>query len=457
MPASEPNAFAERCSEFATAVAVAAGALTVPTTAIAILALPLLAGDAAPETITAARRAVLELAPLAVSGAIVGALGAILTVRGRYLAPIAVMAFEPIIKTVLIVTAAEALGLEALVLGNLVGSAFAATVLWRLVRREGVPIRPVRPRQSPFLRSVVVLSAPLFVGQGVLQLNPIVDRLMAAPLESGAITILELGYRLFNMPTALLASTLIAPVTATWAVRYASGGWESLRGSVRRAVGMALIAAPPLVVVGVLLRHQLVTAIYGGGEYGPDAVESTADVFGFFIVGLPAQLVIVALATLFLVQGNSMFPMQIALANVTLNVGLNLALRPLFGIGGIAASTTITYLSLCLCYLVAAHRRYGELGLRELKGTAAKVALATLMCGVAAEVSISALPDVTGRLALLAVTASTAGLAMAAYVATLWALGERGVFDRLRAVRDDRSEAEAQSQSTTATIPVSEP
>ncbi len=421
---NDDRSFSNAAAELLTAVFFSALALAVVSIGLSILVLPLLAGEADTRTVTLARSLVLELSTLTVTGALTGALGAILTVRGRYVAPIAVMGLEPIVRISLLAAASAALGAHALVLGNVVGSAAAVAILWTLLVKEDIRPHFRFSRGSVFLRTAFAVSGPLLVGQVILQANPVVDRLMASSLETGSITVLELGYRMFGVSTVVLVSTLIAPVTATWAARYRSDGWHSLRESAFRAMHLSLLVLPPIVVLSVALKDHIVTFLYRGGEFTAADVSVTADVFGFYMLALPAEVLTGVAAAVFIIRKNTITPMKIAAANVFLNAGLDYVFLMWFGVAGIALSTTVTYTLLWLLFLVALSRRYGALGLRRLLPTARKVTLAivgslTPAIGVA---SLFGVPD--DRLSAAALLAGVGTLGVVGYYLILSSFGE---------------------------------
>jgi len=393
-------------SELVSAVVVAAAGLSVAVTVVAAVALPpLLGGGAAHAT----RLTIVELAPLGVLGAATGAVGATLAAVGVFWPSVAVMALEPIAKAIFTFALGDRIGIQALILGNLVGSTLALAALCFAVRRRGVDLRPVRAVRSPFVRSVLVVSVPLLASQTVLQVNPLVDRLMASDLGSGSVTSLELGLRLFLVPTGLLTATLIAPITASWAARKAEGGWPALRPAVTRATVAAVQIAPPLVLLGLLLRHELIALIYEGGAYSAHALGETVDVFGLLLLSLPAQVLVVVFSTLFIVEGDAILPMKIAVANVVLNVTLNFALRPWLGVGGIALSTSLTFTILVGVYIVVAHRRWRPVAAGALRAASVRAVLATVAVAAVAGLALAALPEASTRLELLAVVATVGG------------------------------------------------
>jgi len=415
-------AFSRASSQIVSAAGVASAVCSLLLTVAAVLVLPPLLGGSEHFAFLT-RVTILELAPLGVLGSLTGALGAVLAVRRIFAPQVAVMAIEPVVKTVLTLTVGDRIGAQALVLGNLLGGTAACVVLWRLVRREGVRIRLGRPVDTPIVRTAIAVSAPLLVSASVLQVNPLIDRTMAAGIGRGSVTSLELGLRLFLVPTALILSTLVNPLTATWAARLLDSGWSALQESLGRILTVLSKTLPPLVVLGFLLRHQLVSIIYEGGAYPPKALHETGQVFGILLLASPAMLCSITLSTVFVVQRQTVFNMKVGFANVVLNVVLNWLLRPVLGVAGIALSTTITLSVLGLVYVAGVRRRWGGLARGVARHSAIRVVASVAATTLVGIVVLSLLPTASTRAGLLATVVAVGAAGLAAHGAVL--LSER--------------------------------
>lgn len=400
--------------------------------AIVIALLPLMLSD--PGLVGPARLDALALAPLGVLGAMMGGLGAILGVRNRFGAAAIVLAIDPLLRIGLLVAVGSALGADALIIANLAGSAIAVATLWVLVRRDGIALRLRWPRASPFVRRMLRVSTPLVICQALIQVNPVVDRSMAGRLSAGSITALELGLRLFAVPMTLIGATLIGPLTATWSARRAAAGWPALRDSVNRAVTSFVTILPPVVVLGLVLRHQAITLLYQGQAYSVHATDQTADVFVLLLVGLPAQLLTIAFATLFVIEQRTAFVLKTGVANLVLNAVLDYVLRGPLGVGGIALSTSATYTIVLAAYVIAARRRWPGIAIPFAGAAGVRSAVAAALMAAAAYAISRAFPSSASRPAL-AVELAVVGVAvLAVYAGVLLAGGEnrRLVAGRLR-------------------------
>ena len=439
-------------SDSSVALTAASGELMRGVTAVATVATVLAVGAseaalplvAHGQLLSETRLILLELTPYGILGALTGVLSAILAVRGSFLLPVAVVGLESIVKVVLMVAFGRGLGVQSLVLGNLVGGAGAVVVLVLVARRLGVFIGLRGRVDSPFVRSAVRLSAPLIISLSVLQVNPVIDRTMTSGLGKGEVTALSLGLRLFVAPAGLVTSLLIAPITATWAARFAHDGWPALQASARRMVEVAARVVPPMVVLGIVLRRQIVDLALSGGAFPPSALRNTAAVLGMSFLALPAQTLVVALAALFVVRSDTVFPMKVAFANVVLNIVLNFALRRPLGVGGIALSTSLTMSILVIAYLVEVRRRWGGLG---LDGAALLWRSALVVAGLigVSLALLDALPHAHSRVDAAAALGSVGMAGIATTFAVLAAAGDsvarrvvRSTTDRLRSRSRDR-------------------
>jgi putative peptidoglycan lipid II flippase len=422
LPDSDDAAFNRASSQIVSAMLAASFVCSLALTAGALFVLPPLLGGSEHFAFLT-RITILELAPLGVLGALTGVFGALLAVRGIFAPQVAVMAIEPVLKTALTLTLGDRIGAQALIAGNLIGSSAAAIVLWRFVRREGILIRIGRPVNTPLVRNVIAMSAPLLVSSSILQTNPVVDRTMAADIGRGSVTALELGLRLFVVPTTLLTATLVTPLTATWAARRLRTGWPALQESLGRIVTVLSMTLPPIIVLGFLLRHELVSAIYHGGAYQASAVHATARVFGVLLLSLPAQICSITLATLFVVHRETIFNMKIGIANVVLNVVLNWALRPSLGVAGIALSTTITLTILGGVYIAGVRKRWGGLAAGVVRSSAMRVTASVAVTTFVGLAVLRLLPASSTRAGLLLIVALVVMAGLAAHGAVL--LSER--------------------------------
>jgi putative peptidoglycan lipid II flippase len=329
------------------------------------------------------------------------------------------LAIEPALKTILVLLLHRQLGAQTLIIGNLAGNLLVVALLAGLIRRDGIPLHAVGFRSSPLVRALFKLSVPLVISQSVLQLNPLIDRTTAASLGAGSVTQFELGFRLFSATGGVLVVSIVAPLAATWAARLASDGWEAVVASFSRMLVGATLLTPPLVALGVVLRHELVDIAYRSHVYSAAAISHTADVLGMLLLSLLPQILIVALATLFVIRKNTTFPMKVGIANCLINAVLDVILRIPLGVAGIGLSTSLTLAILCVAYIRGAESRWGTLRLRDAVRPLKISIISCAAIGASGAMILTLLPSAPSRLQEVGIAAAVVAFGAVIFAAFL--------------------------------------
>jgi putative peptidoglycan lipid II flippase len=150
-------------------------------------------------------------------------------------------------------------------------------------------------------------------------------------------------------------------------------------------------------------------------------------------VGLPAFVLVKALAPAFFARGDTATPVKVGLVAVATNLALNLLLAPLVGHWGIALSTSIAAAANAALLAWLLHRRRRWRPDRRLLARTPRLLLAVvLMAG--AILAVMALPWPGGSLFRLAEVAALTGVGLVVFFGAAQALGAVRI-QELRALR----------------------
>ncbi len=348
----------------------------------------------------------------------------ILQVRGRY----GPAASGPVILNVFVV----ATGLYFLLTHQLGGSTTAyilgiATVLsgatqmlwFFLLLRPYVrwtrSWQSVRPRVSVMLRKFV----PVAVGLGTLQLNTLLDTLIAMwpiwigptifgftyPLDDTSNVILSLTARLYQFPLGVFGVSIASAIFPLLA-RHAKEP-EHFLDTLRRGLRLSLYIGLPATLGLMLVRHDAIAVLYGHGTTGwrDDAINRAANVLAGFSIAIWAYSLNQVLTRAFYAQGNTRTPMKVAIAMILVNVALNFTLiwlPPPFGReAGLAWATAISAILQTVVLAILCTRALRALGAHHplidphARSAAMKIAAATLAMGAPVWLLLGFLPQVS--------------------------------------------------------------
>jgi len=283
--------------------------------------------------------------------------------------------------------------------------------LWLVIvcAREGVGMQLVRPRWTERVARLVKLAAPVAIGGGVQQISIMLDVVWASLLPVGTISALYYADRIAQLPLGVVGIAIGTALLPLLARQLRAGESEQATSSQNRAVEIGVMFSLPAAVALWLLAQPIIRMLFEHGRFGPADTLRSASALAAYAVGLPAFVLVKALAPAFFAREDTRTPLFIAIAAIIANVAMNLAF--LFGtnlaqVGIALASSLAGWLNAALLAAVLLRRLHWVPDHRLMVRTF-RFALAT--SGMAAALLLAMLvlasalshPDLGGAVALL--------------------------------------------------------
>lgn len=302
----------------------------------------------------------LPFAPLICTTALIGAM---LQARQRF----GPTAAAPIVLNLAVVVAALAVvdgtrsGHGIVVVAVAVLLAGVGQVGWswmalrRAARNESAPRSNASDREARSAAAGVVRRAlPMVVGLGVLQLNTLLDGIIASwptaigptilghdyPLDPGSMATLAWAQRLYEFPLGVFG---IAVATAIFpALSRLADDRDAFIETLRRGVRMVLFIGLPASAGLVLVAEPLVAVVLEGRAFTRDDTAATSAILVAYGMAVWAYSLNQILVRACYARGDTRSPVRIGMGLVGLNASLNVILiwTPL-GVVGLAVSTAV--------------------------------------------------------------------------------------------------------------------
>lgn len=275
---------------------------------------------------------------------LVSQLGGILNALGRF----AAAAATPIVLNLCLIAALVGLSPvlptpgHALAWG--VSAAGIAQFLWllRACRKAELTLRLPRPRLTPRVKRLLVLMVPGAIGAGVVQVNLLIDVVIASLLPGGSVSYLYYADRVNQLPLGVVGVAVGTALLPLLSRQVRAGAFDDANASTNRAIEFSLLLTVPGAAALLVVAHPIVTVLFERGAFGPAESAATAGALGAYAVGLPAYVLIKVLGPGFFAREDTTTPVKVAAGCVALNLALNLALMgPLLHVG-IALATAIS-------------------------------------------------------------------------------------------------------------------
>lgn len=275
---------------------------------------------------------------------LVSLLGGILNALGRF----SETAAAPIILNLCLISAmvfaensfntpAHALALAVSVAGLI-----QLVWLYYCCRKMGYRIRMTWPRLSPKVKEMLIIMMPAALGAGVIQLNLMLDMIIASHLPDGSMSYLFYADRLNQLPVGVIGVALGTVLLPMLARNIAEGDEALVAHHQNRAIELGLFFTIPAAVAFMIVPYQLIHVLLERNEFSAADTQATAFALMAYAAGLPAYVLAKVFSPGYFARKDTKTPVKFAMVALVVNVVLNLILMQYFAHVGLAMATAIS-------------------------------------------------------------------------------------------------------------------
>ena len=291
-------------------------------------------------TVELARITFIYLTPIS----LVALLGGILNSFGKFGA----MASAPILLNIILIVSLvffeNSMETKGHVLAIAVAISGVAQFIWLLeaCRQNGSIPKLRRPRVTERVKKLFKLMLPAVLGAGVVQINLLIDIILASTLPSGSISFLYFADRINQLPLALIGIAIGTALLPKLSREIQCGELEKAKRSQDQALEFGMVLALPAAVGLLVLSQPIISTLFERGAFSPTAVDATAQTLFCYALGLPAFIIIKVLQPSFFARYDTLTPVKVASFMVLTNLVLNIILMQFLAHAGLALATSIT-------------------------------------------------------------------------------------------------------------------
>lgn len=281
----------------------------------------------------------LMLPYLAFAGPVTVLMG-LLNAQGRF----ALTAFSPLLFNIALIAAIAMLlvghadaGFAAWFLAATVGIAGALQLAMLLSQRSSRLATPLRVSFDREMRAFFAKAIPGMIASSGPQWLMVAGAIIASATPS-AVSWLYFANRLVELPLGIVGVAMGTVLVPELTRAVGSGDRDAVGHAESRALELAAGLALPATLGLIVLAEPIVRLLFEHGAFGAEDSIATAHALMWLALGLPAHVLIKALAPAFYARGDTMTPLRATATGLVVTVALALLLSHAFGTSGIAAS-----------------------------------------------------------------------------------------------------------------------
>ena len=280
-------------------------------------------------------------------------------------------------------------GIQRLAIGVVGGALMHLVVqLPRLFRLEGRAYHFFLGLRDKVVLEVFKLMGPRLLGVAVVQINFIVNTIIALGQPAGSVSAISLAFSLMLMPEMAVAQSAAIASLPTFSAQVARGELEEMRTSLASTLRAVLLLAIPASVGLILLRYPLIQVLYERGEFTAHSTELVTWALLWYSAGLVGHALVEILSRAFYAMHDTRTPVSVGVVAMGLNVVLSLAFSNLFARvgwmphGGLALANSLATGLESIALILLMRKRLNGLGGGYIwKGVAVSILGVALMTG----------------------------------------------------------------------------
>ncbi len=213
------------------------------------------------------------------------------------------------------------------------------------------------------------------------QVNAIVDGLLASFITSG-VSYLYYADRIFYFPLSIIGITLGIVSLPSMSKAIVSGDVNANRNLQTNAFKLLFLYGIPASLAMFISAKAITITIFEYGGFTRLDTNNVSVIISIFALGLFFALLNKVLSVIFFANGDTKSPMIFSMLGIVCNIVLSVLLVKKFGVFGIAAGTSTSYLVNCIFLLGILVKRKYLIVHKDILSFLLKTILASLVIGL---------------------------------------------------------------------------
>ena len=182
---------------------------------------------------------------------------------------------------------------------------------------------------------------PAALGGGILQINLLVDTILASLLGFGAVSYLYFADRITQLPLGIIGVALGTSLITSLSRASAQNDIKQFSKELIISFKIGLFFSIPAAFVFIFYNDLLIKVLFERGEFTFNETKQTSVALFAYSLGIPAFIMMKSCQPAFFATGNTKTPMYIGFILLILNIILSFILMSLLNHAGIALATSI--------------------------------------------------------------------------------------------------------------------
>lgn len=216
------------------------------------------------------------------------------------------------------------------------------------------------------VREVLLLMGPRLLGVAVVQINFLINTIIASGQPVGSVSSLTYAWAIMTMPEVAIAQAIAIAALPTFSAQVARGELGEMRHSLASTLRGILLLSLPATFGLILLRYPVIELLFQRGQFDAHSTDMVAWALLWYTAGLVGHSVVEILSRAFYALHDTRTPVIVGTIAMSLNILFSFAFSAVFASlgwmphGGLAlANSFATALEMSALFILMRRRLKG--------------------------------------------------------------------------------------------------
>lgn len=205
---------------------------------------------------------------------------------------------------------------------------------------------------------LAIQALPILLSQATVEINQVVDRALLSSVGEGIVTAVAYSATLYEFAQVVVSTPFSTVMYTELSESAAKGDEPGIKLILRDCYKIFAFVCLPIMAVIFFCKVDIVTLIYGHGNFSGEAIANCAIGLGMYCFCLLPECTKLVLNKAYYALNDTRLPMAIGVAEVALNISLSFILVRRYGIYGVVGATAIASIVFFIVTIIVFNRNH---------------------------------------------------------------------------------------------------
>lgn len=276
----------------------------------------------------------------------------VLRIYDKYISVQLIDLFFNICQLIYLYVFAERFGIIGLTITILIAYLLQLVTVDIILFRKGYRYTFILDVKDKYLKNIFILFIPTLISFGVMQINELVNKIIASNLEDGSIAALNYGLMVRNLVYNIITLSLLTVIYPKMLGYKSKNDEETFNQLVVKTTIILTLILLPLSVLMLVFAEPIIRVIFERGKFTPADTLITSKVLFYYTFGILAFSLKDYFVRVAYAYKNTKLPLYITIIGSFLNIILSIILKRYLGVYGIALSLSLSELVSLVVFII---------------------------------------------------------------------------------------------------------